>query len=281
MAAIAQDAKKWPIPSQEAQAKIESLLQELYKDDFAKAEKDPSLRSRLAQTLLFEGKETKDDPAGRYVLFSKAHALAAQAGDVNTALQAADELAQGFVIPAGTIFKMKIQMLKQASQAEGATPDAYQAVIDRAMLILDDTLDGDDYPSSLELIAAAEQAGRKLRSIVLVASIRKKQDEIIRLHKEFAHWQPFADKLAKNPDDPEANLEMGKYHALIKGNWDRGVPMLARGSKGFLQSIAKADLAGNEVPFTTGEARWYRYKQRRTMMTMKTNALLQVLITGT
>src|SRR5437588_6119384 len=90
--AVSQETKKRPIPSKEAQAKIETLLQELYKDDFAKAEKDAVLRGRLAQTLLFEGKETKDDAAGRYVLLSKAHALAAQAGDVNTALQAADEL---------------------------------------------------------------------------------------------------------------------------------------------------------------------------------------------
>ena len=270
----AQDAKKSPIPTTQAQAKIETLLQELYKDDLIKAEKDPALRSRLAQTLLFEGKETKDDAAGRYVLFSKAHELAAQAGDVNTALIAADELAQGFAIPSATIFKMKIAMLQQASKAEGAPPDAYQSVIDRAMLILDDTLDSDDYPSSLELIAAAEQAGRKLRSIVLVSSIRRKQDEIVRRQKEFARWQPFADKLAKNPDDPEANLEMGKYHALIKGNWDRGVPLLARGPKSFLQSVAKADLSGSEVPFTTAE-RWQQFASKAEPGNMKTNALLR------
>src|SRR2546426_5137935 len=109
----AQEHKKRPIPSKEAQAKIEALLQELYKDDFAKAEKDAVLRARLAQTLLFEGKETKDDAAGRYVLFSKAHALAAQAGAVETALQAADELANGFLMPTGTIFPMKIKKLQQ------------------------------------------------------------------------------------------------------------------------------------------------------------------------
>jgi WD40 repeat protein len=271
--ASAQDTKRWPIPSQAAQAKIENLLQELYKDDLAKAGNDPSLRRRLAQTLLFEGKETKDDAAGRYVLFSKAQTLAAQAGDVNTALQAADELAQGFLIPAGTIFKMKIQMLKQASQVEGAPPDAYQAVIDRAMLILDDTLDGDDYPSSLELIAAAEQAGRKLRSIVLVASIRRKQDEIVRLHKEFARWQPFADKLAKNPNDPEANEAMGKYQALVKGNWERGLPMLAQGSKGKLTKQARDDLQGaNSRSIGLG---WYRYAITSTDKAVKTQALLR------
>src|SRR5438874_1665410 len=46
--AVSQETKKKPIPSKEAQAKIEALLQELYKDDFAKAEKDAVLRGRLA-----------------------------------------------------------------------------------------------------------------------------------------------------------------------------------------------------------------------------------------
>jgi len=240
---FSQETKKWPIPSKDAQAKIESLLSELYADDFAKAAKDPALRGRLAQTLLFEGKETKDDPAGRYVLLSKAHALAAQAGDVNTALQAADELAHNFIITPTVVFQMKIKMLQQASEVDGAPVDAYRSVIDRALLTLDDTLDSDDYPSSLELIAAAEKAARQLRSIALVTTMRKKQDEIGRLQKEFARWQPFADKLAKDPKDADANLEMGKYHALVKGNWDRGLPLLAKGNTGPLTNLAASDIA--------------------------------------
>ncbi len=274
----AQEAKKWPVPSKEAQARIEKLLDELYKDDFAKAEKDAVLRSRLAQTLLFEGKDTKDDAAGRYVLFTKAHTLAAQAGAVETALQAADELAAGFLMPAGTIFQMKVKMLQQASKADGAPAAAYQSVIDRALLILEDTLDADDYPSSLDLIAAAEQASRKLRSIALVSSMRKKQDEIATAQKEFSRWQPFADTLAKDATNAEANLEMGKYHALIKGNFERGLPLLARGTKSALRFLAESDLAG---PTTQGARRvvalgWYNLgNNAETDAAMKTHSLLR------
>jgi hypothetical protein len=237
-----QDSKKWPIPSKEAQAKIETLLKEIYQKEFTKAQADPMERGRLAQTMLAEGRETKDDAAGRYVLLLNAHNLAAQAGDVTTALAAADELAQSFVIPASTIFGMKIKMLQQASKVEGAAPDAYQSVIDRALVILDDTLDADDYPSSVALINAAEQAARKMRSIALVVAMRKKQAEVERLQKEFQRWQPFADRLAKNPKDAAANFELGKYQALVKGNWERGLPMLIQG-KGALQALAGMDLA--------------------------------------
>ncbi len=273
-----QEAKKWPIPSKEAQARVETLLDELYKDDFAKAQKDPILRSRLAQTLLFEGRETKDDAAGRYVLFSKAHSFAAQAGDVNTALLAADELAKDFVILPATIFRMKIAMLQQASKVEGAPADAYQAVIDRAMVTLDDTLDADDYTSSLDLIAAADQAALRLKNVALVVTIRKRQEEIARLQKEFTRWQPFADKLAKNPADAEANLELGKYQALIKGDWDRGLPLLARGAKGKLQALAQSDLAAPTAaaPRRVVALGWYLFATDKTVdPAMRTHALLR------
>lgn len=277
----AQESKKWPIPSKEAQAKIESLLQELYRDDFVKAAKDASLKARLAQTLLFEGKETKDDAAGRYVLFLKAHTLAAQAGDVNTALLAVDELAHDFMIPPSVLARMKIQMLQQASKADNAPAEAYQSVIDRVMVLLDDTLDSDDFASSLELVATAEQAAKRLRSIALVASIRKKQEEIARQQKEFARWQPFADQLAKTPQDPEASLEMGKYFTLVKGNWERGLPLLAQGSKSRLQALAKSDLAAVDASATDAQRRvvalgWYQFAtDPMTDPSMKTQALLR------
>ena len=93
LVAAGQEAKKTPVPSKEDQAKIETLIQEFWGRELAKAEKDVAEKGRLAQTLLFEGKDTRDDLAGRYVLLMKAQQLAAQAGDVHTALLAADELA--------------------------------------------------------------------------------------------------------------------------------------------------------------------------------------------
>lgn len=242
----AQEPKKAPIPSKEAQAKIESLLKEIYQKEFAKADKDPAERARLAQTMLFEGKETKDDVAGRYVLLSHAHQLAAAAGDVNTALAAADELSLGFTIPPSTVFGMKVNMLQRASGVDGAAPDAYQSVIDRVLVLLDDTLDADDYYSSAELIAAAEQAARKMKSVNLVVGMRKKQAEIERLKKDFKKWQPFADRLANNPKDAEANFELGKYQALVKGDFERGLPMLLKG-KGELQTLAAIDLKASQT----------------------------------
>src|SRR5206468_11088572 len=129
----------------------------------------------LAQTLLQEGRDTADNPAGRYVLFNRAHELAAKAGDVGTALQAAEELAQDFQIPPAEQFQMKVRTLSTAASAKASGPEAYQTLVDGALLLLEDTLGADDFKSSMALIDAADRAAIKLRNVALVSSIRKRK----------------------------------------------------------------------------------------------------------
>jgi hypothetical protein len=258
-----QDGKKKTVPPPEAQAKVVKLIDELYADDLAKAAKDTAVKARVAQTLLQEGKDTADDAAGRYVLLKEAHRLAAEAGDVNTALQAAEELAQGFQIPAAELFQMRVKTLSTAAGATNAPADAYQTVIDSALLLLDDTLAADDFATSIALLQAADKAAIKLRNVSLVAAIRKRLDEVQAVHKEYGRWEPFVKQLAKNPEDAQANYEVGYYLALIKGNWDKSVPMLAKGKGpaapaaaleiGLTKSLTPTDAADRWVKFADGK----------------------------
>lgn len=234
--------KKSAIPGKEAQAKAEALIQELFKDDLAKAQKDPAAKARLAMTFLQEGKDTNDDPAGRYVLYRHALTLASEAGDAPTALQAIEEMALEYGLPAAQVFRTKIDALLTASKAV-STPDAYHTVMDAALVLLEDALAADDFPAAQTLITTAENAGRKLKNVALVASIRKRGEDVSRLQKEYAAWEPYAKRLAQNPADPEANAQMGIYQALIKGNWERGLPLLAKGNDAKLKPLAALDLA--------------------------------------
>jgi hypothetical protein len=227
--ATGQEGKKRPIPPADAQAKVVKLIQELYGDELTKAATDPTVKLRLARTLLQEGRDTIDDAAGRYVLLREAHKLAAEAGDVVTALQASEELAQSFAIPPAELFRVRIATLSTAAAAKQAPPEMYQLVVDSALLLLDETLDADDFAASLALLDAADKAALRLRNVGLLASIRKREEEVRALRKEYARWEPFAEQLKNDPKDADANYEMGYYLALLKGNWDKGLPMLARG----------------------------------------------------
>jgi hypothetical protein len=239
---LGQPGKKSPIPSPQAQAKAEALIQELFKEDIAKAQADRAARLRLAVTFLQEGKDTADDSAGRYVLYRHALRLASEAGDAPTALQAIEEIAQEYGLPAPEVFTMKIKALTTASNSV-STPDAYQTVVDSSLVLLEDALAADNFPAARQILTTAENAAIKLKNVPLVSSIRKRGEDLTRLQKDFTRWQPFADRLEKNPRDAEANSEMGKYQAFLKGNWDRGLPLLAQGPKGTIQVLAALDLA--------------------------------------
>ncbi len=220
---------------------MEALMRELYKEDFAKAAKDPAAVARLAATLLQDGKDTNDSPAGRFVLLGTARDLAAQAGDGPTALQAIDELAASFDLDAAAVFQMKTGALYTASKAV-ATPEAYHTVLDAALVLLEDALALDNYDAAAELVKTAEAAAVKLRNVPLVTSVRKRQDEVKQLQSDYAKWKPYADRLAKDATDAEANTQMGKYHAFRKNNWELGLVLLSRGSHEGLKRLADLDV---------------------------------------
>jgi sulfatase modifying factor 1 len=55
--------------------------------------------------------------------------------------------------------------------------------------------------------------------------------------------------LADKPDDSAANLAVGKFTCFTQGNWDRGLPFLAKGS-----NVAWRDLAQQDIAAPTGAA---------------------------
>src|SRR5262249_26298294 len=83
--------------------------------------------------------------------------------------------------------------------------------------------------------------------------------EVAAVQKEFEAVKPHITKLAKEPDDAEANTEVGRYYALIKGNWKKGLPLLVKGKDEALQALAKKDLANpkaSKTQVTLGDAWW-------------------------
>ena len=62
--------------------------------------------------------------------------------------------------------------------------------------------------------------------------------------KAYADTQEATATLKEKPDDPEANLALGKYRCFNRGDWDKGLPMLAKGDDGKLKALAEKDIAG-------------------------------------
>jgi WD40 repeat protein len=228
-----------PLPDKAVLAKKEKTLTTMFKEELTKAKTDAQAGRDLADLLLREAKLTHEDPALRYIALIYARDLAAQAGDTAVALAAIEELAKYYTVDT---LVMKTAMLNLAAQ-KATTKEDSVAIAEQALQLIDEALANDNYQVAQDLIKAAEDAATKSKMLQLVARVEKSGAEVEQGKKEFARMSKFVDMLAKNPDDVGANREMGVYFCLVKGNWDKGLPLLVKGQDKDYLALAKRDLA--------------------------------------
>jgi hypothetical protein len=228
------------VPDAAAQAKAEELIRQVLADEYARAKADPAARARLVQTLREQGRETRDDPAARFVLFREARDLAASSGDFTTALQVVGELAERYAID---LPAMRLDTLVRAAPAVKG-PAAGRDLAQIAVELLDELVEAERHELALKLLPAAKAAAETAADKLLAGEVARRAEALPLLHKEFERLRPLVKKLKARPDHPKANLELGTYHALLRGQWAKGLPLLARGADAGLKKLASLDLAG-------------------------------------
>jgi WD40 repeat protein/tRNA A-37 threonylcarbamoyl transferase component Bud32 len=236
--------KKAPVPEADEQAEIERTIrqQKDFKDDYARR---PADRGPLVTKLLDKARETNDDPAGRYVLLREARDQAAGAGDAPRALEAVGQLARLYEV--GDVPEIKLAVLtasaKAAAVATGNAGPLNRAVAESALAVLDELVAAEDYEKALCVVPLAETAARKAQQAAFYKRVEARLKEVKDARKDHEAARAARGVLSRQPNDPEACLTVGKYLCFRKGDWDQGLPLLARGKDQALQDLARADLA--------------------------------------
>lgn len=231
-----QGPAKTPVPDQKAQAKAMKLVHDVFGDDL-EAATTTEKKLKLATKLFQEGKEVKDDPVLRYVCFREARDLAAKANDTSLALAIVDELQQGYDVDA---LLLKADVLGLA--VAGADKEGGLALVELIRPLLAEAVDLDHYKAAYQLGDAAIAAAKKAQSVSLVLELQKRIGEIQAIEKKFNELAVYQERLKKNPDDGEANLELGKYFGFQKKRWERALKHFAASSDEALKELARQDL---------------------------------------
>lgn len=234
-----------PVPTAEAQQKAEVLIRDLYHLD-AEGSSLPSQKQELAKKLYEEAEQTEDDPTGRFVLLKLACKLATEVGDARLIDQSIDRMARHFSIDAAGIKKT---MISRAVENPRNSAVARQLAED-CLALMDQAVKADRYDAALDYGRAAHTAAGKAKAPSLVSEVVARGRQVVELREAFQQVVEATKRLAEDPDDPEANLVRGRHLCLIKANWRRGLPMLAKGSDPALKDAAQRDLA---QPATTAE----------------------------
>ncbi len=177
---------------------------------------------------------SKDNPDRQYALLVEARDLAARGDDLATSQKIIAETAQTFAIDPK-------EAKDAALAAAGATfsgKAAAKAFLEEAGPILKEAKADDDYDRVAPLLPAVRKAAAEARD----AEMTRLVDSLAKLQKDFEAVKKDLQTLKDKPDDPDANLTVGKFYCFLKQDYEKGDPYLVKSGNLPLATAATKDV---------------------------------------
>jgi hypothetical protein len=231
-------APRAPVPGETERQKALTLLRDLYRTEYEKATTADDKRD-LAVEVLERADSMPSDSVDRFAALDLCRKIASQAGDIGTALRAAEQTACDFEVDELSI---KADALDATVRVRLDDENDNETVLRVATALSEQALAREDYQLADRLIEAALAAARRLRdpkSIADVVAVKKEIDAAAAVYERVVDA---IELLNSTEDNPHANLTVGAYYCFVKQRWDDGLPMLARGSNSGLAEVARREL---------------------------------------
>jgi hypothetical protein len=231
------DAKKLlPLPSPDAQADARLRVKDELQDQYAAA-KTPDRKAALVEKLLQLALAPETAPDAQFALLSEARELATGSGQVELVLRVIDELAQRFEVDG---IKLRMAALKELEPG-AKTPEARTALSNGLVELSYDAAAAERFDIAQDAAGLALAAATKAKDRLLAAELSDRRRELQQAAKEYNAAQNAEQVLAGNPDERNACRTLGNYLCLVKQDWERGLPLLAKGAGGKLQALAERE----------------------------------------
>ena len=170
--------------------------------------------------------------------------LAAEGFDLDVVSQVVCGIVERYDITAAGISatSLKLEALKKARR--GAKGKAEALTLAEAYLATAKAgRDTGDFEDAEDAAKEAGRVARSARNQALAKDATTLAKEITSLKKEFEGVKRAELSLSVNPDDPEANLDVGRFFCFFKEDWKNGLTCLAKGSDEKLKAMAEKELA--------------------------------------
>lgn len=230
-------APRRPVPDEPLQERARQQVRTVFADDLARAKGSTERQATLATTLLEQVAQTRE-PALQFVLLQMGVEAAVQAADVATAWKAIEKLESQFLIDAP---KLKLETLETLSRT-ARTPSSSAAVVEQLMALVEERVAADDYPAALQAAQVAVEEVRRHPDLALRKRVVGQLHRAEQIAAAYETVKPALDTLGRSPADPAASAAVGKFLCLVKGEWKRGLPLLARSDDPAFRAAAQAEL---------------------------------------
>ncbi|MGA2618543.1 MAG: formylglycine-generating enzyme family protein [Thermoguttaceae bacterium] len=228
-------AERLAVPSDAVQKEALATIEEVY---HLASVTTPAAKAKLAKELFELGEKSQGKPGEQFTLLRTAAELATDVGEVETMCQAVDGMGTVFAVDPLAI-KCKL-LLKFGSGA--STAAAITTFMQAAENVTQQALADDRYDLAENLNTAAVRLAQKSLGKQYLKAVRERQQEIQRCQKDWGAVREALETLKAHADDAEANLVAGGWYCFRKGDWEKGLPYLAKGSDERLKKVAQQEV---------------------------------------
>lgn len=253
--------KRTDVPPEAAQRQSLELIDEVFESEF-RAAKTPKEKNALALQLLKQSRESQDDSAHRFVLLRLARDIAIRAGDPTTLVTNVQDIERQFEIDGLEMLVNSLGKLRLSARSI----EAKETLVSVCNDLLDRVVAEDRYDHIDAVAAIARRTATSLKNVELTRDLNKRISEVQRAAKAYAKIESAEATLAERPDDPDANLAVGRYLCFVKGDWEQGLLNLALSADAELQAVAQRELAGaddSSAQLALGD-RWWKLNENET-----------------
>lgn len=233
------------VPPPDSLADAEEIVRSVFADEYASA-KQPAEKSNLAAELLEVGLGTTDEMASRFVTLRSARNVAVEGGDVDLAFRAFDALSESFEIDVLAEQVRLVVDLSKVSLSDSEGSKLRSRIVELRRWAFRE----DRYPLANTLNQTAKQF-EKATDREWQKSTEEWAARLDAGASAFALVKEAVKTLENSPDDPDANLTVGRYRCLLKREWSDGLRYLEKGSDENLRGLAERGLATTVTPIDT------------------------------
>ncbi len=131
----------------------------------------------------------------------------------------------------GDVEAIKAELLAKGAALAASTPETARNFCETAMKLAKVAVDRDDYEAALRYAKAATGTTCRVKDPQFSRELGVHERQIELLKTRYAAVEKALDTLNANANDPTANLTVGTWRCFYKGDWEKGLPCLAKGSR--------------------------------------------------
>lgn len=234
---------KLPIPAPEVQRDVEAVAQETFRKELNDS-RTPEQRTALAKRFLETAQGYQAGEPARYVMFMKGAELAAEGGGGDLVIQALDGIAAEYEIDALSI---TAELLERSSKSRLA-PASYDTLLRAMVTVVERALATDRMEIARDQITSARAVAVKTKGRALLGQVNELNAQVRDQATRYAEVRRAMKALDSTPDDPSQHFIVGSYRCFVKGEWQAGLPHLAKCNDKDLAELAKRSLAPPTEP---------------------------------